>query len=366
MQLHFTLTRRELRAQFAALARTRGSLGARLAMTARLAVALSFALMLGVCALGLLSSVGPSPAALLTLALIAALLAAVAALHWALAPGLYASLELLTRRKAFGSLTEAPYTLRLENGRLHCEGPAAPAGRTVIDCAAADLRAVRRDKAGLVIVLADGSGLLAPNSAFADAQALQAWLQALQTASAAPAPDAAAPAPAASTVPEGFVPDGAGGGTAAFTLDAQTVAVLLREVNRKLFFTPAYWRRFWWAPVLIVLCCAYWIAEGMWWALPIFALVVVWIARRNTRVIAARAAGRRVTRFGPDAMHIETDGGAQFDTDYRGLLGPWRTEHALFVYHPGVNGTYLFPRAGLTPESEAALWALLCQKTGQS
>ena len=71
------------------------------------------------------------------------------------------------------------------------------------------------------------------------------------------------------------------------------------------------------------------------------------------------------TRFGPDAMQVETGAGGRFEVPYRGLTGPYRTAHGIFLYDPAANVARVFPRAALTPESEAALWALLCRKTGR-
>ena len=99
--------------------------------------------------------------------------------------------------------------------------------------------------------------------------------------------------------------------------------------------------------------------------LPVLAVIVVWAVRRNARSTAARLAGHSVIRFGPDAMQVETGAGGRVDVPYRGLTGPYRTAHGIFLYDPAANVARVFPRAALTPESEAALWALLCRKTGR-
>ena len=161
------------------------------------------------------------------------------------------------------------------------------------------------------------------------------------------------------------MPDGADGGVLACTLDAETTRRLLWELNAALLKTPVYWRRLWWAPLLLAAGGALLVAQGVWWLLPVLAVIVVWAVRRNARSTAARLAGHSVIRFGPDAMQVETGAGGRFEVPYRGLTGPYRTAHGIFLYDPAANVARVFPRAALTPESEAALWALLCRKTGR-
>ena len=164
MQLQYTMTRRDLRDQFAALGRTRGSLGARYVATNRLMMALVFVAALGVSGWRTVQRAGGLNAvAAATLVVLALLLAVFLAAYWALAPRLFASVQLLALRAALDSLTAAPYTLQLADGQLHYQGPSLNAGRGALDCAVTGLRAVRRDKAGLVVIFADGSGALVPN-----------------------------------------------------------------------------------------------------------------------------------------------------------------------------------------------------------
>lgn len=362
MQLQYTMTRRDLRDQFAALGRTRGSLGARYVATNRLMMALVFAAALGVSGWRTVQRAGGLNAvAAATLAVLTLLLAVFLAAYWALAPRLFASVQLLALRAALDSLTAAPYTLQLADGQLHYQGPSLNAGRGALDCAVTGLRAVRRDKAGLVVIFADGSGALVPNRAFSGAQELHSWLQALQ-----PQPGPVGPSGAAQPAPaDGFVPDDADGGVLACTLDAETTRRLLWELNAALLKTPVYWRRLWWAPLLLAVGGALLVAQGVWWLLPVLAVIVVWAVRRNARSTAARLAGHSVIRFGPDAMQVETGAGGRFEVPYRGLTGPYRTAHGIFLYDPAANVARVFPRAALTPESEAALWTLLCRKTGR-
>ena len=163
MQLQYTMTRRDLRDQFAALGRTRGSLGARYVATNRLMMALVFVAALGVSGWRTVQRAGGLNAvAAATLVVLALLLAVFLAAYWALAPRLFASVQLLALRAALDSLTAAPYTLQLADGQLHYQGPSLNAGRGALDCAVTGLRAVRRDKAGLVVIFADGSACAQP------------------------------------------------------------------------------------------------------------------------------------------------------------------------------------------------------------
>ena len=129
MQLQYTMTRRDLRDQFAALGRTRGSLGARYVATNRLMMALVFAAALGVSGWRTVQRAGGLNAvAAATLAVLTLLLAVFLAAYWALAPRLFASVQLLALRAALDSLTAAPYTLQLADGQLHYQGPASTPG----------------------------------------------------------------------------------------------------------------------------------------------------------------------------------------------------------------------------------------------
>ena len=106
MQLQYTMTRRDLRDQFAALGRTRGSLGARYVATNRLMMALVFAAALGVSGWRTVQRAGGLNAvAAATLAVLTLLLAVFLAAYWALAPRLFASVQLLALRAALDSLT---------------------------------------------------------------------------------------------------------------------------------------------------------------------------------------------------------------------------------------------------------------------
>lgn len=367
MELQYTMTEKDLRNQFLALGRTRGSLAYRQMRAERWVMLAVLLIAEGMYAASLVARAPVvagvrlvDSATVLGLAILAVLLVPLLVLVWLAAPRRFAARSMRQLRAALPAMTSQPHTLRLEDGTLHYSGPGAAGGHGQIDCAAARLRAVRADKAGLVIVLEDGSGLLAPRSTFAAPQDLAAWVQALQTAAAAPGTDVSRPAEAPA---DGFTPDGAGGGVLAYTLTAGEIRPLLWEAQRAVWRTAAYWRRNWYAlPLLALAFAIFWRAMGLWMALALLAVLLALVVLLLCALLRGqinRRAGRFVTRFGPDAM-ICTDGtGRRLELPYHDFPLLLITRRAILLYAPKSGALRLCPRRVLMPESEAALLALL-------
>lgn len=233
LELRYTMTKADLRRQFLALGRTKGSLAYRQLRTGRL---LTAAVVLFAEALYAVSLLTREPvvsnATWLALGVLALLLVPLLAIFWVLEPRQFAARQMRELRAVLPAMTTQPYTLQLEAGLLRYSGPGAAGGHGQAECPAADLRAVRADRDGLVVVLGDGSGLLVPRTAFAGPEGPEDWVRALQAAPARP--DAAPPA---DRTPDGFVPEGAGG-TFACTLTAEELPRLLWEASRAAMRTP--------------------------------------------------------------------------------------------------------------------------------
>ena len=352
------MTKTDLRRQFLALGRTKGSLARRQMRTGRL---LTAAVVLFAEALYAVSLLTREPvvsnATWLALGVLALLLVPLLAIFWVLEPRQFAARQMRELRAVLPAMTTQPYTLQLEAGLLRYSGPGAAGGHGQAECPAADLRAVRADRDGLVVVLGDGSGLLVPRAAFAGPEGPEDWVRALQAAPARP--DAAPPA---DRMPDGFVAEGAGG-TFACTLTAEELPRLLWEASRAAMRTPAYWRQKWYAlPVLALAFAVFCLAMGLWLALALTAVLVLvslWATRRLVRQQIPRMAGRAVTRFGPDTMQYTDDRGRMLEIPYADFPLLLQTAHSLALYAPKANALRLFPRRVLTAESEAALLALL-------
>lgn len=358
MELRYTMTKADLRRQFLALGRTKGSLARRQMRTGRLLTAAVVLFAEALYAVSLLTREPVvSSATWLTLGVLALLLVPLLAIFWVLEPRQFAARQMRELRAALPAMTTQPYTLQLEAGLLRYSGPGAAGGHGQAECPAADLRAVRADRDGLVVVLGDGSGLLVPRAAFAGPEGPEDWVRALQAAPARP--DAAPPA---DRTPDGFVPEGAGG-TFACTLTAEELPRLLWEASRAAMRTPAYWRQKWYAlPVLALAFAVFCLAMGLWLALALTAVLVLvslWATRRLVRQQIPRMAGRAVTRFGPDAMQYTDGRGRMLEIPYADFPLLLQTAHSLALYAPKANALRLFPRRVLTAESEAALLALL-------
>ena len=358
LELRYTMTKADLRRQFLALGRTKGSLARRQMRTGRL---LTAAVVLFAEALYAVSLLTREPvvsnATWLALGVLALLLVPLLAIFWVLEPRQFAARQMRELRAVLPAMTTQPYTLQLEAGLLRYSGPGAAGGHGQAECPAADLRAVRADRDGLVVVLGDGSGLLVPRAAFAGPEGPEDWVRALLAAPARP--DAAPPA---DRMPDGFVAEGAGG-TFACTLTAEELPRLLWEASRAAMRTPAYWRQKWYAlPVLALAFAVFCLAMGLWLALALTAVLVLvslWATRRLVRQQIPRMAGRAVTRFGPDTMQYTDDRGRMLEIPYADFPLLLQTAHSLALYAPKANALRLFPRRVLTAESEAALLALL-------
>lgn len=368
MELQYTMTEKDLRNQFLALGRTKGSLAYRQMRSARrLAVTVILITLALYVVYMAVEDAGANQSLAITLLLgalmlvpLTVLIAPVAAIFWALVPRLMVVRQMRRLRPALPGLTTQPYTLRLEGNRLTYAGPGAVGGQGQFTCPAAELRAIRPDPTGLVLVFADGSGLLAPMSAFAAMDQVGAWGRALQQATAVPAPAREDPS---ATLPDGFVADGAGGGTFACTLTNSELPSLLWQATAAWLRTGSCWRRYWSLVVYLLLLFAY-----SWWVFNIvmavcltgmLTVVAVLFVKKSIRSQAWMRSGRFAVRFDPETMHCTDAAGRTMDLPYRAFPLLLQTPDLIALYAPASGALRLFPRRVLTPESEAALLALL-------
>ena len=364
MQWQYTMTKQEVRAQLRALTRVRGSIANRQMRRLRLVEPLA---LVAAMIVFLLIQMGGLPMGeqMGETVFLGILTVLMALLLWALVPAQYVSMQMSALRPGLPGMTSQPYTVSLSEGIVTVEGPGTNQEQGHICRRASDLQTVQSDRAGLVLVFRDGSGLLMPLAAFSEAQPLPYSLNLFEQARHAPP---AAPEnreeqkEPAGPVHTGFVPDGAGGGIFVQTLDRETAKILLRERTVAVLKTAAYWRRKW--PALLVVLLG---SGSIAWQYGGIGLLVLVAAVVTVVYGMARLSGRELDRISgtftvelaPDALHLTDGKGGSWCIPYAGCF-LLETPHAFVLCCPGATAGFSFARSafGNAAEQQAFLAAL--------
>lgn len=359
MEVRYTLDKAAFRGQIQALARTRGSLAWQQTRAFRWFVLFVFGLTVVVSGVSRALPLSPASAAVLGIQLV--LCGLLAGVFWRLAPGLIARLQMRRLGAEAEKVLGKSCLLRLEEGILSYQSDSTGMLASRLSCPAAELRCVRADRFGLVLVLQNRSGLAVPASAFSPRQPLQYWRQALEQAMSAPAPRRE------EAGPEGLSRDARGCPVLVQRLDPAQAQTAFGEINRAVLRTGAYWRRN--LPVLVLglaaLVClvVLWLRREPGPAIAVLAAALAAAAavfvRVNRRMLSRRLAGEQVTVFTPDAMVRTGPDGASSRLPYTTRLLLLKTPSALALYQPRSSGCVVFYRPSLSQTEEQMLIELL-------
>lgn len=361
MQWQYTMTKQEIRAQVRALTRMQGSIANRQMHRLRLVEPLAFVAAMLVFSLVQLEGL-PTGEQMGEAVFLLILTALMTLLLWVLVPAQYVAMQMSVLRRGLPGMTSRPYTVRLEEGMVTVEGPGISGESGHVCRRASDLQTVQSDRAGLVLVFRDGSGLLMPLSAFGEAQPLPYSLNLFEQVRRAAPQGREDQREPTSPVHTGFVPDGAGGGTFVQTIDRETAKLLLRERTVAVLKTPAYWRRKWPGLVVLLLGGGYitWQYGGIGLLVlaAVVAAVVCGMSRLSGRELD-RISGTFTVELAPDALHLDDGRGGSWRIPYEGCF-LLETPHALVLCRPGATAGFSFARSafGSGAEQEAFLDAL--------